>query len=208
VSRDVRKCSEGPGGVKATVLRSALRLQDDDHLVELHRAGAAPAFEVVVERYHLPLTRFCTRLLGRDHAEDAVQETFTAAYTALRKDERPVQLKAWLYRIAHNASITTLRRKGSTYEELDENFDGVRQPPEHFERRQQLKSIIEEISALPERQRTAIVRRAFEGRTLREIAAELDVDVPVVRQLVYRARERLRKTVGCAGSASVVAQTL
>jgi RNA polymerase sigma factor (sigma-70 family) len=208
MARDMHKRSEVSGGVKDAVLRSALRLQDDDGLVELHRAGSAHAFELVVERYRQPLIRFCTQILGHHHAEDAVQETFTAAYTALQKDNRPVQLKPWLYRIAHNASISTLRRKGSTYEELDENLDGVTQPPEHFERKQRMKAIIEEISALPERQRTAIVLRELEGRTLHEIAAVLDSDTPIVKQLVYRARERLRNAVGCAGSASVAAQTV
>jgi RNA polymerase sigma factor (sigma-70 family) len=188
--------AEPPDCVKANVFRSAVRFHSDHHLVELHRGGFESAYEVVVQRYRAALTRYCGRLVGQDHAEDVVQETFAVGYVSLRNDNRPIQLKAWLYRIAHNRSVDLLRLKGSTYEALDENFDGGTQPPEHFELKQRMKALIEQISALPEQERAAIVLQELEGYTAKEIAAELDVRVPVVRQLVYRARKRLRNGVG------------
>ena len=182
-------------GVERGFVRAAIscrRERSDHDLVELHRGGFETAFEMVVQRYRTALTRYCRRLVG-DHAEDVVQDTFAAGYVALRRDTRPIQLKAWLYRIAHNRSLDLLRRKGSTYETLDENFGGDTQPPEQFERKERVKALIEQISALPEQERAAIVLQELEGHSADEIAAELGVKVAAVGQLVYRARERLRK---------------
>jgi RNA polymerase sigma factor (sigma-70 family) len=177
------------------VRKSALRLQSDDRLVALAREGVAPAFDEMVERYQAPLNRYCARMVGREHAEDVVQETFASAYSVLLEDDRPLQLKPWLYRVAHNAAITTLRRKSWTWEELDESYDGVRQPPDHAEMNERLHDLMTHMRKLPERQRAAIVLQELEGRSPEEIARELDGSVPVVRQLVHRARERLR--AGC-----------
>jgi RNA polymerase sigma factor (sigma-70 family) len=183
--------------VKDVLLRSTLRLQSDEKLVELLRQGFAPAFDVMVERYRLPLTRYCARMVGADNADDIVQETFTASYSALGNDDRPIQLKPWLYRVAHNTAISALRKKGRhEHEELDENFDGVRQPHDQLEQSQRLHDLVANMRALPERQRTAIVLQELEGMSPEEIADELDGSVPMVRQLVHRARERLRNGVG------------
>jgi RNA polymerase sigma factor (sigma-70 family) len=184
-------------GVKDVLLRSSLRLQSDEKLVELLRQGHAPAFDVMVERYRLPLTRYCARMVGADNADDIVQETFTASYSALGSDDRPIQLKPWLYRVAHNTAISALRKKGRhEHDELDENFDGVRQPHDQLEQSQRLHDLVANMRALPERQRTALVLQELEGLSPEEIADELDGSVPMVRQLVHRARERLRNGVG------------
>lgn len=186
----------GAAGVKEVLLRSTLRLQSDEKLVELLRQGHAAAFDVMVERYRLPLTRYCARMVGPDHADDIVQETFTASYSALGSDDRPIQLKPWLYRVAHNTAISALRKKSRhDHEELDENFDGVRQPHDHLEQSQRLHDLVANMRALPERQRAAIVLQELEGMSPEEIAQELDGSVPMVRQLVHRARERLRNGV-------------
>ena len=151
----------------------------------------------MVERYRLPLTRYCARMVGADNADDIVQDTFTASYSALGSGDRPIQLKPWLYRVAHNTAISALRKRSRhEHEELDENFDGVRQPHDHLEQSQRLHDLVANMRALPERQRAAIVLQELEGMSPEEIADELDGSVPMVRQLVHRARERLRNGVG------------
>src|SRR5688500_16060149 len=165
---------------KAAVRDSALRLQNDDRLVKLVRSGVGQAFDVLVERYRAPLGRYCSRIVGPDHSEDVVQDTFASAYTTLLDDDRPMQLKAWLYRVAHNTSINTLRRKSFNYEQLDENYDGVRQPPDHAMLSERLHELVARMRELPERQRAAIVLQELEGRSPEEIARELEGSVPVV----------------------------
>jgi RNA polymerase sigma factor (sigma-70 family) len=188
--------ADGRGGLRTAVSRSALRLQSDRRLVTLTRAGSGAAFSVIVERYRAPLLAYANRLVGPDDADDVLQQTFANALGALGRDERAIEVRPWLYRIAHNVSVNALRRSGRHYEQLDEQFDGVPQPPDVLDERLRLQRLVEGIGRLPERQREAIVAHEFEGRSYEEIAHSMSATTPVVRQLVHRARTRLRDACG------------
>ena len=75
-----------------------LALAGDERLVEQIRRGNELAFEVVFERHGAGILAFCRHMLrSREEAEDAVQHTFAAAFSDLRRDrERPIALKPWL----------------------------------------------------------------------------------------------------------------
>lgn len=169
-----------------------LRSQSDERLVELTRAGHAEAFEAIVGRYRRPLLRYCERLLPESQAEDAVQDVLTRAHAALERTEGEMHLRAWLYRIAHNASISVLRQRVATLEPLTEDLDGVERPDQAFERSQDFRDLIASVQALPEQQRNAITLRELEGRSYEEISAALGVSEGAVQQLVHRARTKLR----------------
>jgi RNA polymerase sigma factor (sigma-70 family) len=149
-----------------------------------------------MERYREPLVAYCRRLLGPDEAEDAFQQTLVNALGGLRRDDRDIDLRPWLYRIAHNVAINLLTRSGRHYEELDNQYDGVPQPPDILDRKIRIERLVKEIGDLPERQRAAIVAHELEGRSYEEIARGMDATAPVVRQLIYRARTRLRDACG------------
>src|SRR5919109_210359 len=88
-----------------------LRLQSDERLVTLTRRGNHGAFEALVSRYQSRLLAFCRHMLGsREDAEDVLQEVFAAAFNAMLADERPLNVRPWLYRIARNRSLNHLRR--------------------------------------------------------------------------------------------------
>ena len=89
-----------------------LRLRSDDQLLALFRTGSDEAFTVLVDRYRVRLLAYTRRMLGgsQHDAEDALQDVFVRAYGALRADERPVSVRAWLYRVAHNRCIDQIRR--------------------------------------------------------------------------------------------------
>src|SRR3981081_1981093 len=88
-----------------------LRLQSDDRLITYVRRGNNSAFEVLVNRYESRLLSFCRHLLGsREDAEDVLQEVFAAAFNAIQADDRPINVRPWLYRIARNRSLNHLRR--------------------------------------------------------------------------------------------------
>lgn len=171
---------------------AVLGMQTDDRLVALAREGHERAFEVIVERYRKPLIRYCGRVLPASRAEDAVQQTFLNAHTALMRSVDPVELKPWLYKIAHNASLNLLRQNGWNYEQIPLNFDGVRRPDQVVEERIELEDTVAAVKELPERQRSALVMREFEGRSYTEIAALLGAGDGAVRQLLNRARVTLR----------------
>jgi RNA polymerase sigma factor (sigma-70 family) len=182
--------------MKSTILRSTAALQSDNRLVEMVRAGVEPAFDTIVTRYRSPLLRYASRMVDPDRAEDVVQEALMKAHGSLLQDDREIQLKPWLYRITHNLALDAVRQKSWNYDQLDDNYDGVRQPPDCFEQKERLRSIIEHMDTLPERQRRALILQAFEGRSSEEIARELDDGVPEARQLVHRARVRMRNAFG------------
>ncbi len=193
------KSTDGPPGRRAlrlAVSRSALRLQSDQRLVALTRAGSGAAFSVIVERYRGALLAYTTRILGPHEAEDALQQTFLNALAALRRDDRAIELKPWLYRIAHNVALNTVRRSGRHYEQLDDQFDGVPQPPDVLAGRLRVQHLVDNIRTLSARQRDALVAHEFEGRSYEEIARNMGATTPVVRQLVHRARTRLRDACG------------
>jgi RNA polymerase sigma factor (sigma-70 family) len=176
--------------------RSVLERASDDRLVALTREGYDEAFEAIVLRYRTPLVRYGTTFLDPDRAQDVVQQSLLKALTALRGDHRPMQLKPWLYRIVHNEALNASRRQELATEQLDEEFDGVPQPPDVLARSERLHEVVAGISELPSRQRSAVLLREFEGRSYDDIAARMGTTTPVVRALLHRARTRLRDTCG------------
>jgi RNA polymerase sigma factor (sigma-70 family) len=169
-----------------------LRAQSDERLVDLVRAGNDAAFEAIVGRYRRPLLRYCSGFMSEARAEDAVQTALVSAYDALRASRGEMYLRPWLYRIAHNAALNALRDRGLHHEELAEETDGVERPDQAFERGERLRDVLAAVSALPDRQRDAMVLRELEGRSYEEIATELGVSGGSVRQLLNRGRNTLR----------------
>jgi RNA polymerase sigma factor (sigma-70 family) len=170
-----------------------LATQSDERLVDLVRAGYEPAFEAIVARYRGQLVGYCRRFLPEARAEDVVQQTFVNAYGAMKDGQGELRLRAWLHRIAHNAALNALRDRGLRHEQLHERLDGVERPDQVLERKQGLRDMLAAIQALPARQRDALVLRELEGRSYEQIASKLGVSGGAVRQLLNRARTRLRE---------------
>lgn len=168
-----------------------LSTQSDRRLVALVREGHELAFAAIVERYRRALLRYSRRLVGDARAEDVVQQTFVNAWGALSdRGDEVRDLKPWLYRIAHNTAVTTLRAKGHDAVALgDLEVEG---PQLELERRAALHETLTALARLPERQRDALVRTAIEGQSQLAVAESLGVSEGTVRQLVFRARSALR----------------
>src|SRR3954469_20865557 len=171
-----------------------LRTQSDERLVVLARAGHERAFEAIVERYRGALLRAARRYLPDARAEDALQQAYIAAWSALQRGDDVRDLRAWLYRIVHNTALNQLRVSGYDYAELEESLSlgGGFGPQDELERRAVVRQTLTGLAALPERQREALLRIAIEGRSQEEVARELGVSEGAVRQLVHRARLTLR----------------
>src|SRR3954470_16688107 len=174
---------------------AAIRCQPDARLVELVREGHDLAFEEIVRRYRPQLVGFAGTIVTRDRAEDVVQEALVKAHGALGRGGSEINLRPWLYTIVRNRALNALRDEPA-YEHLDENFDGVAQPPEVAARQEELAWLIAALRGLPAPQRQAIVGRELEGRSHEEIAASLGTTPGAVRGLIYRARARLRDGLG------------
>ena len=84
---------------------------DDQALIAAYRAGDDTAFGRIHERHHGALERYARKVLGRNsqHAEDVVQEAMLRASRALRRDDRHIELKPWLYRLTRNTRARRAR---------------------------------------------------------------------------------------------------
>jgi RNA polymerase sigma factor (sigma-70 family) len=169
-----------------------LRLRSDDQLVALFRQGDEDAFQVIHERYRQRLFAYARQMLSgsRTDAEDAMQDVFLRAYGALRADDRPVTLRAWLYKVAHNRCIDQLRRPMPAVVDLFDITRGpsLQDPLEQAERREDLRRLVSDVRRLPEQQRSALLMREMEGLTYKELSEALAVSVPAVKSLLVRAR--------------------
>ena len=169
-----------------------LRAQSDERLVDLVRADNDAAFEAIVARYRRALLRYCSGFLSEARAEDVVQTAFVNALSSLRSSHGEMELRPWLYRIAHNTALNALRDRALAHEELSEEVHGIEPPDQTFEKGERFRDVVAALGALPERQRDAMVLREIEGRSYDEIASELGVSNGSVRQLLNRARNTLR----------------
>jgi RNA polymerase sigma factor (sigma-70 family) len=173
----------------------ALRCQPDARLTALSRDGYGEAFEEIARRYGPALTAFAGSIVPAHRAEDVVQEALVKAHRSLPGTDPNLNLRPWLYTIARNTALNDLRNERS-HERLDENWDGVPQPPEVAARRAELAFLFERIKDLPPQQREALVKRELEGRGHDEIASILGSTPGAVRGLIFRARAALRDGLG------------
>ena len=169
-----------------------IRSQSDEQLVGLARAGDERAFEAIVLRYRRPLLRHAQRILPDAAAEDAVQQAFLSAWSALLRGDEVRELGAWLHRIQHNVALNGLRAQRGEHAELTEAVTGGVTPEDALERRMALRTTLADVAALPERQREAVVRIAVQGRSQEEVARALGLSHGAVGALVMRGRRTLR----------------
>jgi RNA polymerase sigma factor (sigma-70 family) len=169
-----------------------LRLRSDEQLVALFRAGSDDAFGVLHDRYRQRLFAYVRQMLSghsRQDAEDVLQDVFVRAFGALRGDSRAVNVRAWLYRVAHNRCIDHLRRPHPPASEIfDMSRKPLLDPVDEAQRRDDLKRLVTDVGRLPEQQRSALLMREIDGLSYAELSGALDVTVPAVKSLLVRAR--------------------
>ncbi|MGD9737661.1 MAG: RNA polymerase sigma factor [Solirubrobacterales bacterium] len=168
-----------------------LKLQGDEKLIAMARSGNAGAFETIVDRYQGRLLGFCRQMLGStEDAEDVLQEVFVNAYRAMLADEREINLRPWLYRIARNRCLNHLRKPTADAQESMDMVPAVdaASTAERVHNREEFRQIISDVNKLPETQRSALLLREMDALSYEEIAAAMDTTVPSVKSLLVRAR--------------------
>ena len=173
-------------------------MQSDERLSELFSRGVDPAFDELVRRYRGPLTAFAGGIVGRDRAEDVVQDSLVKAHRSMTSGEIR-EPKAWLYRVVRNTALNEIR-DGSRHDHDELNEWGLAgigdQASDEAERREELATLISALAELPESQRTALVGKELGGYTLEELADRLGVSQGATKQLIFRARTGLRNALG------------
>jgi RNA polymerase sigma factor (sigma-70 family) len=149
---------------------------------------------VLFERYHQPLYRYCRSIVRNEaDAQDALQSTFAAALSALKRSQRNAPLRPWLFRIAHNEAIGVIRRR--TRDSADELSDSVHQIASSAEEeatdRARWATLVADLADLPERARAALLLRELNGLSHQDIAIALGTSIGGAKQAIFEARQAL-----------------
>ena len=186
--------SRGASWFDSRVGLGTIRADRETDVIKSALLKKAPAgtFESLYKRHAQDVYRYCRAMLGRQaDAEDATQTTFLNAYRALERGETPRDARSWLQAIALNVCREHYRSAGRRPEEVsldDDPGELVLEPPGP-----ELGDVVRGLSCLPFNQRAALVMREFEGRSLIEVAAALEVSTSAVEALLFRARRALRE---------------
>ena len=170
----------------------------------LAHAPSADATRLLYERHSSRIFGFCLSRLGsREEAEDAVQTTFLNVQRGLGRGVVPDYELAWLFKIAQNVCHNrhqSAQRRGRV--EATQDLDALQDVLATPERGNavSLADLTRALSAVPERQRRALLLREFQGLSYEEISAELGVSVAAVETLIFRARRSVAAELGRVGT--------
>jgi len=150
-------------------------------------------FAALYERHHKALYRYCRSIVRHEEdAQDALQSTMTRAYAALQERPHDFDLRPWLFRIAHNESVSILRRRRPT-QELDAELAALGGVDERAEAQEVLRLFRQDLADLPERQRAALVLRELNGLRPTEIAQLMETTPGAIKQSLLEARRALAR---------------
>lgn len=169
-------------------------MEEDLTLIEKYLAGNEDAIEELVMRYQRQIYAFVYRMINdMEEAKDLTQKTFIKAIKGIKGFRKEASFKTWLYKIAINTSLNHIKKRRHEELELEESIIG--------DQAGALSGIIEKekgeyikkgLEGLPERQRLAIVLRAYDGLSLSETAKTMNCSEGAVKAHYHQGVKRLR----------------
>ena len=176
-------------------------------LIEAARAGDQRALDQLLRRHEPRVHAICRRLAGNEaDALDATQEALIAIVKGLPRFDGRAKFSTWAYRVATNACLDELRRRGRRpdpglpeHEHADDRYLGTVGSSDPAETVSQRLDIDAGLAALPEEFRTAVVLRDVAGLDYAEIGEALQIAPGTVRSRIARGRARLAASIS-AGS--------
>jgi RNA polymerase sigma-70 factor, ECF subfamily len=169
---------------------------EDSDLVLLTLQGDQTAFEQLVKRYEQPIYRYCKKLLSNNHhdSEEVTSEVFYKAYKNLVQFDPNRQFSSWLYRIAHNTAVNTIRSKSKWFSVDIGNFLWVpaSKKDEPLLTSDELNLILDKLNI---HDKNLLVLFYLEEKSLKEIADILKLTTNTVAQKLSRARKKARTII-------------
>lgn len=182
-------------------------LLQEEFSLQLLRAGDRAEIARLVDTYSTQIYRLGLKMLSNPQdAEDVLQNTFMKALQALPKFEGRSSLSTWLYRIAVNEALMSIRRSkpevsavlksddGEEDEELLTSFtDWCCLPESELMSTEAQKHLDKAVGMLSEKLRAVFVLRDLEGLSIRETSEALEISEATVKTRLLRARLKLRE---------------
>jgi RNA polymerase sigma-70 factor (ECF subfamily) len=175
----------------------------DEELMDRYRRGDEQAFDALYARYRGPVYRYIVRLLNSQNDPDAAfQDCWlkVVRYRAKWSIDQP--LRPWLFRIAHNCAIDTMRASQRSLTDADEriaDFPSDQHPAEQWQFiRDCVERLLQLLAEMPALQRDAFLLKEEAGLSLRDIAEVADVGRETIKSRLRYAMNTLRKGLeGC-----------
>lgn len=181
--------------------------ENETHIIERVCSGDIHAFREIVERYKKKVYYIAYDIVGDHHeAEDISQEVFIKMYRALNRFRKDAKMSSWLYQIAVNTSIDSLRREKSKPRINVEDIEQVGMREKTLEsasleadpERRAVATLMQEhidqaLHKITPQERAVFVMRHYNEFKIREIAEVLDVSSGTVKSLLFRALKKMRK---------------
>ena len=166
--------------------------EGDSRLLKAAKGGDEGSFLALYHRYRTPLFRFAWRLTGSvPTAEDVIQECFLALIGGASFNADRGSLRAYLFGITRNLALKRVRVSERECEEL-EDAEAAPTPLEDLLSAERSEAVASAVSALPLRQREALILFEYEELSLEEIAEVTGLATGAVKARLHRARETLR----------------
>lgn len=179
----------------------------DHAMIRRVLAGEKEAYGLLVSRHSNAVFRVAFRITENEaDADEVVQETFLRAYRALPDFDARANFGSWIYRIAMNRALDVLKQRKRTgavsiAEDFDEESPAVQLAsqgagPERLLLDQEIEARRQAaMEHMTVNERTAFVLRHMEGSSMEEIAEALDVTPNTAKQSVFRAVQKLRRSL-------------
>jgi RNA polymerase sigma-70 factor (ECF subfamily) len=180
---------------------------EDTALMAKVGGGDTAAFEQLIERHQALVIGTVGRMLGTNlDVEDVAQQVFIRVWKSAPRYKPTAKFTTWLLTITRNLVFNELRRRkrhptetidlSQTEESVPLPDPDPRGPDQALLEDELQRAIDEAIQALPEKQRLALILRRYEEKSYEEIAQVLDLSVPAVKSVLFRARAELRNLLG------------
>ncbi len=177
----------------------------DEEVMESYKKGEMLAMDELLRRYKNPVYRFVLRISqDKDEAQDITSDVFLKVHE-YRKDYQPLgKFSTWIFSIAHNISISRLRKKKwqiswPTKKDDPEELVEVQSPdpsPDKISEKNEIEEILRKcIKELPFLQREALCLREYENLDYKDIAKILKKSLGTVKMLIHRARLNLKERI-------------
>lgn len=151
----------------------------------------------------LPLKNVLYRLalritMNREEAEDAVQETMIKVWDKRDSWQELDSIEAFSLTICRNVALDMTRRSARKDESLDvqayePQASSMTNPDERAEQKDMVNMVRRIVDSLPEKQRTCMQLRDFEGKSYKDIATVLSISEEQVKVNIYRARQAVKQ---------------
>jgi RNA polymerase sigma-70 factor (ECF subfamily) len=176
---------------------------EDVRLMGLVGRGDTAALEHLIERHQALVAGTVARMLGSNSdVEDIAQQVFIRVWKSAGRYVPRAKFTTWLLKITRNLVFNELRRAkrhahvpiqtDSPTEEIPLKEEAARAPDASLLEKELQSAIEQAIAALPDTQRMALVLRRYEELSYEQIADVLDLSVPAVKSVLFRARTELR----------------